>query len=249
MTSPPAPSRSLCLWMVAGSRRRVRRPRRVSLVPWSWVPGGHLVQCAASEVFTAGPAARGARPTPRCSGHSAGHRWRSRSWWRWCSGSPAGLPAGAGCCPGPWWVQGTAGHPGDPAGRCSGHPAVRPRASAGTMLDYGLTRPVARSAGSGTSASRCWSAGSSPAAPCWSCWSPPVGRPGGGRCGPAHRGCRADGARVVGLPRRGRAVVQPLHVVAARRSCAPDILALAEEGARARSPTCWSPTRRVVRRP
>ena len=50
--SPPAPSTRLCLWLVAVSSVALLVLGGL-LVPWSWVPGGHLVDVRGSEVFSA----------------------------------------------------------------------------------------------------------------------------------------------------------------------------------------------------
>ena len=81
-------------------------------------------------------------PTPRCSGTSAGRRWRSR--WRspWCSGLTRLGARLVRLVPGAVVGQGAARHPGDPARRRPGHAPVRPgepRQRAGVRAD----QPVA----------------------------------------------------------------------------------------------------------
>ncbi len=59
MTQTSLPSTRLCLWLVATSLVTLAVLGAV-LVPWSWVPGGHLVPVRASEVFSPAELSRGA---------------------------------------------------------------------------------------------------------------------------------------------------------------------------------------------
>jgi STE24 endopeptidase len=56
--TPPAPSRSLCLWMM-GASAVVFVVLAAVFVPWSWVPGGHVAHVPGSDVFTAEQLRRG----------------------------------------------------------------------------------------------------------------------------------------------------------------------------------------------
>ncbi len=58
MTPQPLPSTRLCLWLV-GVALLVLAVLAAVLVPWSWVPGGHLVPVRPSEVFSTSPAQPG----------------------------------------------------------------------------------------------------------------------------------------------------------------------------------------------
>ncbi|MCW2846832.1 MAG: peptidase Ste24p [Marmoricola sp.] len=51
MTTEPSPSVRLCLWLV-GVSLLVLVALGAFFVPWSWVPGGHLVAVRGSEVFS-----------------------------------------------------------------------------------------------------------------------------------------------------------------------------------------------------
>lgn len=59
MTQQPGPSQKLCLWLIGVSCAMLVVLGAV-FVPWSWVPGGHLVPVRASEVFTQTQLDRGA---------------------------------------------------------------------------------------------------------------------------------------------------------------------------------------------
>ena len=133
---------------------------------------------------------------------------------------PAGCRGWSRRLPGPWWVRALLGTAGAARARRAGHAAVRRCRRGSNALRLRPDATSARAAGSATRASRCWSRGSSPASWCSRARSPPAGRRGAGRCGPAWRGCAADRARVVRLPGGGRAAVQPLHPAAGTASCA-----------------------------
>ena len=151
------------------------------LVPWSWVPGGHVAHVPGSEVFTAAQLRRG---------QTYSSMQRHLGWASLAVSLALALVLGltrlgarlVRLLPGPVVGAGAARHAGGPARRRAGHASLRPR----DPEQRARVRPHPASrwaAGCGTRASRCWSAGSSPASPSWSCWSPPAARRDGGRCG------------------------------------------------------------------
>ena len=149
--------------------------------------------------------------------------------------------------PGPWWVRALLG---TLVILLVGELATLPFALAirSNALEYGLTN---QSLGGWL---RDWvisllvSLGVRRRSRCWSCWSPPAARRDGGRCGPALAGAVLTvlGSWVYPV------VVEPLfnHFTSLPQGeLRTEILALARRRRRCRSPTCWWPTRRVVRRP
>ena len=137
VTSPPTTSRSLCLWMVGGSAV-VFVVLCAVFVPWSWVPGGHLVHVRGSEVFTQAELRRGET-------YSA--MQRHLGWASLAVSLVAALvlgltPLGARLVrllPGPWWVKALLG---TLAVLLVGNLATVPLdlVVRGNALDYGLTR-------------------------------------------------------------------------------------------------------------
>ncbi|MEO7350344.1 MAG: M48 family metallopeptidase, partial [Marmoricola sp.] len=103
MTPEPMPSTRLCLWLV-GSSAIVLVILGAVFVPWSWVPGGHLVPVRGSEVFS----------PPQLSRAEAYSSARRHLGWASLAASVVlgmvlGLtPLGARLTrliPGPWWLR------------------------------------------------------------------------------------------------------------------------------------------------
>src|ERR1700712_3426291 len=103
VTREPMPSPRLCLWLLGVSLVGLGVLGAL-FVPWSWVPGGHLVQVRGSDVFTAAQLSRG-------EAYSSAQRHLG-----WASlavslvlGLALGLtPLGARVTrllPGPWWLR------------------------------------------------------------------------------------------------------------------------------------------------
>jgi STE24 endopeptidase len=103
VTPPPSPSRSLCLWVV-GSSAVVFVVLAAVFVPWSWVPGGHVVHVPGSEVFTAEQLRRG---------HTYSTMQRHLGWASLAVSLVVALVLGltrlggrlVRLLPGPWWLR------------------------------------------------------------------------------------------------------------------------------------------------
>ncbi len=111
----PGPSKALCLWMI-GLSALVFALLCAFLVPWSWVPGGHVVDVRGSEVFTDAQLRRA---------HTYSSMQRHLGWASLAVSlavalvlglTRLGCPTGA-AGPGPVVGQGAPRHAGDPARR------------------------------------------------------------------------------------------------------------------------------------
>jgi len=103
VTPDPAPSTRLCLWLV-GVSLVLLAVLGVLLVPWSWVPGGHIVVVRGSEVFSSAQLSRGQE-------YSSAQRhlgWASLAVSLGLALLLGLTPLGAQLTrrlPGPWWVR------------------------------------------------------------------------------------------------------------------------------------------------
>lgn len=132
----PAPSRSLCLWLM-GSSALVFAALAAIFVPWAWVPGGHVAHVPASEVFTAEQLRRG---------HAYSSMQRHLGWASLAVSLAVALVLGltrlgarlVRLLPGPWWVKALLG---TLALLLVGDLVTLPfdLVSRGHALDYGLT--------------------------------------------------------------------------------------------------------------
>ena len=221
-------SQRLCLWLVAGSGL-VLVVLAAWLVPWSWVPGGHLVDVAADQVFSPAQLRRSETYCVDAAPPRLGQP-RSLAGGRPGSGAhPARFGARAqdarslvGACP--------RHHAPGPGDRRPGHGALRargPQPRAGVRPDEPVADGMAARPGGLVARElgvlrRARAAGHRDGAALTSTVAA-VDRAGGGG---------ADRARVVGLPGAGGAVVQPLHLAAEGRAADPGAGARAQgEGA------------------
>ncbi|WP_231388991.1 M48 family metallopeptidase [Marmoricola sp. URHB0036] len=105
--TPPAPSRALCLWLM-GASAVVFVVLAAVFVPWSWVPGGHVVHVRGSEVFSAEQLRRG---------QTYASMQRHLGWASLAVSLAVALVLGltrlgarlVRLLPGPWWVKALAG--------------------------------------------------------------------------------------------------------------------------------------------
>lgn len=103
MTPQPQPSTRLCLWLV-GTSLVAFVVLGALLVPWAWVPGGHLVPVRASAVFT---------PAELSRGEAYASAQRHLGWASLAVSLVVGLLLGltrlgarlARLVPGPWWLR------------------------------------------------------------------------------------------------------------------------------------------------
>ena len=99
----PGPSKALCLWMI-GLSALVFALLCAFLVPWSWVPGGHVVDVRGSEVFTDAQLRRA---------HTYSSMQRHLGWASLAISLAVALVLGltrlgsrlVRLVPGPWWVK------------------------------------------------------------------------------------------------------------------------------------------------
>ncbi|MET0837965.1 MAG: M48 family metallopeptidase [Marmoricola sp.] len=137
MTSGTGPSKSLCLWMIGVSAVAFAVLCLV-FVPWSWVPGGHIVDVQGSDVFSARQLQRG---------ESYASMQRHLGWASLAVSLAVALVLGltrwgarlVRKLPGPWWVRALLG---TLAVLLIGELATLPfdLAIRSNALEYGLTR-------------------------------------------------------------------------------------------------------------
>ena len=247
MTSRPCPACGCACGWSGVSARRAWSCWRALLVPWSWVPGGHIAARPSRARCSPLRSCGGPRPTPPCSATSG---WASLAV-SLVRGPRAGLTALGSVAgrPAPRAVVG--------AGRCSARSRAGARASWSpcrstcasrhNALDYGLTE---QSLGGwlrdqGVSLLVTWVFAGGDRS--WSCSARRGARRGGGRSGPgsAARVLTVLGSLVYPV------VVEPLFnpfTSLPTVRCAPRSWRWPRRRG-CRSTTCWWPTRHAVRRP